>query len=1298
MNMTHKKLVRRCASSAMALAMAFAVGANTLGTSMYAASAEENGAKKWYTDFATYEEEQAAAEELAAEIGSEGFVLLKNTNNVLPFKKTIKNVTLFGGGAYETVYGGGGSGAGSVNEHQTQRTIVGSLEDAGYNVNKTVQNFYENLDNSVSSGNSGWSTSSSPQAELVKDPNAMKSVEGSYCYYNDAAIIVLSREGSEGSDKSTTTYDNGRTAADYEGTKYAGDEVTHSLELFPEELELIEHVKNSGFENIVVMINTSNAMELAVLEDDPAIDSILWIGNPGSGGLRDLGKVLNGEISPSGRMVDVYDADHTQDPTWYNFGDLTHTGDNSSEGSIYQKSESGELVEVGGNTSGSSASGARKQIEYEEGIYMGYRWYETAATVAGYYAEDANSYAPGSDRKTATKDAYYNRTNGVVYPFGYGQSYTTFDWELVDVDDADLTAKTKVVLNVKVTNTGNYAGKDVVQVYYNPPYTKGGIEKATANLIDYAKTDLLEPGESQTLTIEFNAKDMASFDWNDANENSFKGYELEAGTYEISLRTDSHQVKTGSRGEQLVVARDVKNDIKYDGSTATLNWNEEGTESTGKTNAEALFSDPDSYYYTATPKGTSASNVQYVSRADWKLPTAPTVETSVLTQADIDNITYQEDFTVADDKATDPWYVGEKGIPSGWTQATEAAAKKDTIQISSLTGKNVKVKVEGGQVVLEGSAENIKAWEDFMNQFTIAELKEYLALDWVVGAIDRAGIDKVSANDGPAKLLNGTNWPSCSLIASTWNEDLAYQQGRMVGNEGLFQNCLGWYGPGANTHRSPFTGRNFEYYSQDGIQGGIICAAVIKGATDMGIIPCTKHCALNDQETNRQDNQGLVVWCNEQAMREIYFKPFEMSVTDGNGVAFMSSYTRYGTVGSDNNYMFQNVVVRDEWGMEGMFYSDMGGADNVDYHLRTGGTHGINSYNTSISGTWDATNNCVNVEVNGAATKSNTQWAAIRVTAMQWMMTGLNAANQRNGVNTDLYTSKTGTTFDVTKGVSFSEDISVSLNDLNAYEAYYTLTEGTLPEGLTLNSNGTISGTTNQEGRYTVTITLTADRYVTTTSRVNTRSDSADIYSTDAEFTFVVASAFNFENVSWVVGEDCEAGISSETIKVGDTYGSISYTLVNGPEWLSVSETEGVVYGTPTKAGTYTFTVEITATEAEESDENGGRMSLGARDGSGAQGPSSETYTETYTIVVVEAEDTTVSDLQDKVADLEDVIGDLEDSIADLEEKLEAANNTNSGSNGGSFDFGCSSVVGSVAVSAIAILAGVFFVRKNKED
>lgn len=1162
--------------------------------------AAARGQEKYYTDFATFEEEQAAAEQLAAQIGGEGMVLLKNRNGTLPFTEAVKNVTLFGGGAYDTVYGGGGSGAGSVSVHQTQKTIIGSLEASGFQINPTVKEYYESLENLNLGGSGMWSTSSSVRyADLVNNPHAMDSVAGSYNYYSDAAIIVISREGTEGNDKATTTFDNGRTGADYAGTAYEGVD-SHSLELFPEELELIKHVKAQNFKNIIVLLNTSNAIEAAVLEDDNAIDSILWIGNPGAGGLEQLGMILRGEVNPSGRMVDVYDADHTQDPTWYNFGDLTQTGDNSGQGSIYVKNADGTLSELEGMANNFMFDASpRQQAEYEEGIYVGYKWYETAATIPGYYTADENSYAPGTDRSTARRDAYYNRTNGVVYPFGFGMSYTTFSWQVVSSNAGALDAKTMVEIDVRVTNTGSVAGKDVVQVYYTPPYTKGGIEKSAVNLITFGKTDLLQPGESQVLRLTFNAKDMASFDWNDANNNGFKGYELEAGTYEVSLRSDSHTVRS-------TLTYRVGSSIRYDGSSAKLNWNEEGEVSTGRANAEPLFSDPDSYWYTAQPKGESASNVQYVSRADWHLPSAPTVETSVLTQADVDNILYQENFTPAQDKPEDPWYVDNGSIPSTWTQAAQAADKANTIQVQTLMGKDFDVRIENGQVV-QGDDADTRAWEEFMNQFTLSELITYLSLDWELASIDRAGIDKVSANDGPAKLLNGTYWPCCTMIASTWNTDLAYQQGRMTGNEGLFQNCLGWYGPGANTHRSPFGGRNFEYYSSDGVQAGIICAQVIRGATDMGIIPTLKHCALNDQETHRQDNQGLVVWCNEQAMREIYFKPFEMSVTDGNGVAFMSSYTRYGTVGADSNYMFQNTEVRDEWGMDGMFYSDMGGADNADYHLRTGGTHGINSYTNVISGTWNAGGY---VEVDG--TRSDTQYAAIRLTAMQWMKTAVNAAANRNGVNTDAFTAKSGTAISAIKGQSLEASLGVTLEELGAYEQYYIVVDGALPKGLSLSSDGVLSGTPEELGQFQITVSLVADRYVTTVKRVNSRNDaSTGTYSTDAVFTVGVVSAFELGQAQWTVGTESEAAITSDIVKVDDKIETITYTLVSAPSWLNISA-DGVLYGTPDAPGEYTVQVDIEATEKEEEQDQNQSASSGG-------GPTSTVYHETFTVTAAAA-------------------------------------------------------------------------------
>ena len=445
---------------------------------------------KYYTDFSTIDEARELGEQLNIEVGSEGFVLLKNQDNTLPLSDTERNITLFGYRSSRLQTVGGGSGAGDGFGHEW--TLQESMEEAGLNVNEKLLNYYSSVDN--------------PDA-LELDPDTYAaSIEGTFDFYGDAVLWTISRTGSEGRDLLT---------AEVPGHS---DPTEHYLELDDNEKKVYEYLKElkqeGRIQKFIVIVNSANAFELGDMQDDSDVDAIIWVGHPGNAGIAALGKILTGEVNPSGHLVDIFARDFTQDPTWSNFGSNVQNG---LDNDVYYD-DNGTLTDSG-----------YRSVEYREGIYIGYRWYETVAA-------DMEAQSEGSG------ESWYQEN--VVYPFGYGLSYTTFDWELTGVaETAVIDAPNRTVtMQVKVTNTGDVAGKDVVQVYASQPYTDGGIEKAARVLMGFAKTDLLQPGESQVVQVQFVAQDMASYDYNDKNGNGFKGYELEAGDYIISINRNSHEV------------------------------------------------------------------------------------------------------------------------------------------------------------------------------------------------------------------------------------------------------------------------------------------------------------------------------------------------------------------------------------------------------------------------------------------------------------------------------------------------------------------------------------------------------------------------------------------------------------------------------------------------------------------------------------------------------------------------------------------------------------------------------------
>lgn len=904
------------------------------------ANVTEDNRAEWYDrQYTSKEEVLAAANDFVVEVEKEGIVLLKNENDALPLSGDGAHVSVFGKNSVNIVYSG--SGSASSNSSTAQKTLYESLEAAGISYNETLKSFYEDSGKSgkgrpenpaMTSGQrlSGFGTGETPMDSYTSD------VTDSYAGYQDAAIVVFSRIGGEG-------FDLPRTMAEsFGGGAVAGASAdSHYLELDENEKALLAHVKEN-FSKVIVILNVGTTMEIPELKADEGIDAILWMGFPGSTGIMALGQILTGldtegnQISPSGHTVDTWAADFTMDPTWYNTG-------------VYG-SEFGNRYLYNGETTDYAF------VNYEEGIYVGYRYYETRG-----YEETAAD----------PQSAWYE--NNVVYPFGYGLSYTEFDWDVSfgAASGTEITADDTLEVLVTVKNTGDYAGKDVVELYYSAPYDYEGpaIEKPHVVLGDFSKTDLLAPGEEQTLTLTLPVKGMKSYDYADANENGFSGYELEAGEYHIIIGSDAHTAKadavyTLSEGLQL------KTDTNANGE---------------ETEVANVFDDVSAGIF-----GTN-TYASYVSRKDF----AGTLRTTYLDDAErtlTDELKETLDESIkrkyTESDAGKPWEV-TGSVPST-TPVNSGLSLRDMLYD------------EAGNYLGEASFDDPR-WETLLDEISLDEMKnlvgfgafrtnEIKGVDGVVGK--PLTVDSDGPNGFTSFLSESVIYGTCAyqaecVMGSTWNVELTERMGELIGEEGLAGNekgdglpYSGWYAPAVNIHRSPFAGRNWEYYSEDGLLSGKFAAGVIKGADKKGVYCYVKHFAVNDQETDREYN-GILVWANEQSMRELYLLPFEIAVKEGGATGMMSSFNRLGMKWAGGSYALLTQVLRDEWGFHGSVITDysLNTYTHVDEMIRAGGdlfltqdakTFGMEDDATQIAMLRQSTKNILYMVANSSAMSIST--------------------------------------------------------------------------------------------------------------------------------------------------------------------------------------------------------------------------------------------------------------------------------------------------------------------------------------
>ena len=781
------------------------------------------------------DETSAEAQELAVSIGEEGIVLLNNDDNLLPLASGDK-LNVFGWASINPILGGAGSGA--LNDAYPTTDILTSLADAGIETNAELTSFYTEYKADrpvVGMWAQDWTLPepnvSAYTDELISNAKA----------FSDTAMIVISRSGGEGADLPADmnavvdgSYQDGTTytAGVYDDSLNEGndwDEGDHYLQLSNREEEMVDLVCEN-FDKVVLVYNGANAFELGFVEDHPQIKSVLWSAGQGHVGMKALGKIMNGEVNPSGKMIDTYVYDLKATPWWNNFGDFNYT--NMKEF---------EYTSVG--FTGTESTAVPGFVNYVEGIYVGYRFYETAAA-----------------------EGFIDYDKVVQYPFGYGMSYTTFEQKMGDIKESN----GQISIDVEVTNTGDVAGKEVVEVYYNPPYTNGGIEKASANLIGFEKTSLLDPGASETVTVSFAVEDMASYD-----SKELGGYVLEQGDYIISINSDAHNIidsKTYTVAERVDYVGEGKRESDLVTATNQFDYAE--------------------------------GDIEYLSRADKfanydKATAAPaSMEMSEDAKASFYNI-------------------------SNYLTAEATALDEDPDAGEVTTGASNGLKLKD----MVGLEKDDPQWDTFMDQLSLDDMNALISLGgYQTNSVDSVGKVRTNDCDGPASINNNftgvgsIGFPVGVVVAATWNKELAHAFGDSIGKMANEMDVSGWYAPAMNNHRTAFAGRNFEYYSEDGLLSGWIAAEAVKGSQENGVYAYMKHFALNDQEQNRCDM--VCTWSNEQAIREIYLKPFEMCVKDADCLAVMSSFNYIGNRWAGGSSSLCKTVLRDEWGFKGFVETD----------------------------------------------------------------------------------------------------------------------------------------------------------------------------------------------------------------------------------------------------------------------------------------------------------------------------------------------------------------------------------------
>lgn len=821
-------------------------------------SASNETTEHFTSDYASDDEREQALADMGTTILREGVTLLKNENGTLPLEATSK-ISVFGQDSVDSVYGGGG--AGSIDTSKAQ-SLMDAFEQAGFDVNPTLTEFYTTgagkdyrKTSTDAYGKGTFAVNEVPASAYTDD------VEKSFASYNDAAIVVIGRSGSESQDLPTDKLASGYTY----------------LQLDDDERAMLK-MASDNFDKVVVLLNTQNPMELADLEDD-SIDAVMWIGSLGQTGAGGVAEALNGTVNPSGHLPDTYAYDLKSAPSSANFGSYAIVNGTDRFTSSY--------------------------MAYAEGIYVGYRYYETRY-------EDV---VLGNEARSN-----YDYTKQVAYPFGYGLSYTDFTWSDYSMKKADGGFD----ISVKVTNTGKTAGKDVVQLYMQSPYTDydkaNGIEKASVELVGYAKTDTLKAGASETVTVHVDQESMKTYD--SAGEGT---YIMDAGDYYLVAGTDAHNALNNILAAKGKTTADgmTENGNAALAAKHTVHSQDNTTYAKSAATDEKISNQFDDVDLT-----TYDNSFTYLSRSDW---------------------TGSWTATYADGK----WTASQKFLDA----LTIDTAQSEPEQKPTTDTDNPSYGKLNASMLMDTDYAD-ESWSALIGQMSVKELDQLVRIGgYATKSVSSTQLPATTDKDGPAGISStlvggesGMGYPSEIVIAATWNSDLAESFGKAIGEDSLALKVAVWYGPACNIHRNPYGGRAFEYFSEDSYLSGAMCAKVVAGAGSKGVVSTVKHFALNDQETNRM---GGAIFANEQTIRQLYLRPFEMSVRDGGATAMMASMNRIGSRWTGGHKGLMTNTLRGEWGFNGFVVTDQASYSVFAYEdLREGLEAGTDLWLNTDAGLW----------------------------------------------------------------------------------------------------------------------------------------------------------------------------------------------------------------------------------------------------------------------------------------------------------------------------------------------------------
>lgn len=852
-------------------------------------------------------------ENLALQIEQEGIVLLENKiigqgggKDIfsLPLDQSQKKLNVFGWSSTQWI--GGGSGSGRVvasNRNMNVETgLLEALENEGIEYNTELTDLYKEYCGSRPKYTQGTLNSYEYEFHRIIEPDIDTDYDNGLLEramsYSDTALVVIGRMSGESNDAPKVQYKGNSISSQ------VSDSSRTYLDISTEEEKLLSYV-GYNYENVIVIVNSTNTMNLSFMSEIEGLDSCLLVGATGVNAAKAIPSILFGEVSPSGRTADTYAYDFSTAASYANAG---MEGEN-----FYTNGKSLNLYPADGTNYGNVGNSNAKYpgvsyVDYAESIYIGYKWYETADS-EGFWDTDF------AKQKWSLTNGY---DDVVQYPFGYGKSYTDFSYEIVGLNHNNNTSLGKddtIEVTVRVKNIGEVKGKEVVEFYYTPQYYSGQIEKSSINLAGFGKTTVLEPGQYEDLKLSFNVRDMANYDAYDSNGNDFKGYEIDKGTYQIKLMKDAHHqaevVKTNDTvHDNAVIQYKVDETIKYE--VDAYSNNPVTNKFTGEEAIDGIGIDGED----------TNANINYLSRMD-----------------------FESGFPVHQAARSIPSNVAELNLYTS-RMSTDWINSSDT-DITTGVNKNLKV-FENGKIndlgLALGKDYNDSQWDDVLNQMSLDEMKKLVLHGYVKNdAINSIGKPRFIDVDGPAQIGSfnqqnvGTGFPNATTVGQTWSSSLAYDFGLALGKETKVLGYDGWYGPGLNLHRSPFGGRNYEYYSEDSYLSGMMAANAVKGAKNTGVYSYLKHLAVYDQESYRD---GLYTWLTEQAFREIYLRPFQMAVQLGGATGIMTSYNRVGAVWAGGSEALLTHVLREEWGFRGCVltdYADHHSYMSMDHALRAGG-------------------------------------------------------------------------------------------------------------------------------------------------------------------------------------------------------------------------------------------------------------------------------------------------------------------------------------------------------------------------